>query len=188
MPTDIIIPFYRQPSLVKGLFDSLLRVGSELAGAECRVIAINDSPDDGELKIRLRQAVAELAAVVPCRVIENDRNLGFARSVNRAAAESVTDRHDVILLNSDTIVFPGAITEVQRVASLDPMIGFVSPRSNNATICSLPTQSEFRKLTPEQSYSNFQELSGYLPEYHYVPVGVGFCLFIKFQIWMSSDF
>jgi GT2 family glycosyltransferase/glycosyltransferase involved in cell wall biosynthesis len=182
LPIDIIIPFYRQPSLVKTLFDSLHRVSEELRATDCRVIAINDSPDDGELKERLRQAAAELSAVVPCRVIENAQNIGFGRSVNGAAAEPVANRHDVILLNSDTIVFPGAIAELQRVANLDPMIGFLSPRSNNATICSFPPGPEFRKLTPEQSFAVFRELSGYLPEYHYVPVAVGFCLYIKFQI------
>jgi GT2 family glycosyltransferase len=182
MPTDIIIPFYRQPELVKSLFESLQRVGEELAATGCQIIAINDSPDDGELKTRLRQAVADLTAVVPCRVIENERNLGFGRSVNGAAHDSVANRRDVILLNSDTILFPGAIPELQRVAYLDPMIGFVSPRSNNATLCSFPPQPEFQKLTPEQSYAVFRDLSRHLPEYHYVPVAVGFCLFIKFQI------
>lgn len=182
MPTDIIIPFYRQPSLVKSLFESLHRVAQELAGTGCQVIAINDSPDDGELKPLLRQAVKDLSDLLPCRLIENERNLGFGRSVNAAASESVANRHDVILLNSDTILFPGAIAELHRVAGLDPMIGFVSPRSNNATICSFPPQPEFQKLPPEQSYEVFRALSGYLPEYHYVPVGVGFCLFIKFQI------
>ena len=182
MPIDIIIPFYRQPSLVKGLFESLHRVGEELAASDCQVIAVNDSPDDAELKTALRQAVAELSSVLPCRVIENERNIGFGRSVNGAASESVANRHDVLLLNSDTIMFPGAVREIKRVAELDPMIGFVSPRSNNATICSFPPQREFQKLSPEQSYAVFRELSVYLPEYHYVPVAVGFCLFVKFQI------
>lgn len=182
MPTDIIIPFYRQPLLVKGLFQSLHCVGEELAAAECRVIAVNDSPDDEELKAALRAAVAALATVVSCRLIENPRNFGFGRSVNGAASDSVASRRDVLLLNSDTLLFPGAIAEIQRVAYLDPMIGFVSPRSNNATICSFPPQPEFRNLAPEQSYAVFRELSRYLPEFHYVPVAVGFCLFIKFQI------
>ena len=182
LPTDIIIPFYRQPTLVKSLFESLLRQAEELKASGCQVIAVNDSPDDGELKTRLREAAANLSGIVPCRVIENERNIGFLRSVNVAASESVANRHDVILLNSDTILFPGAIAAMQRVAGLDPMIGFVSPRSNNATICSFPPQAEFLKLDPERSYEVFQALSAYLPEYHYVPVGVGFCLLIKFQI------
>lgn len=182
LPTDIIIPFYRQPSLVKSLFDSLRGQAGELTSTGCQVIAINDSPEDGELKIRLREAVSDLAALAPCRLIENPRNLGFGPSVNLAASESVANRRDVLLLNSDTIVYPGAIAEIQRVAQLDPMIGFVSPRSNNATICSFPPQKEFHTLPPEKSYEIFRALAGYLPQYHYVPVGVGFCLFIKFQI------
>jgi GT2 family glycosyltransferase len=182
LPIDIIIPFYRQPSLVKGLFESLHRVSEELVSTGCQIIAINDSPDDAELQPLLRQAVQALSAKVPCRVVENVQNLGFGRSVNGAASESVAKRHDIILLNSDTILFPGAIAEMQRVAGLDPMIGFVSPRSNNATICSFPSQREFQKLPPEQAYQVFRELSGYLPEFHYVPVAVGFCLYVKFLI------
>jgi len=182
LPVDILIPFYRQPALVKSLFDSLHRVADELVETECRVVAINDSPDDGELKVKLREAVSTLSAVMPCRLIENEHNIGFARSMNGAASQSVADRNDVILLNSDTILFPGAIREVKRVAYLDPMIGFVSPRSNNATICSFPARPEFQKLQPEQSYEVFRALSGYLPEYHYVPVAVGFCLYIKLSI------
>jgi len=182
LPIDIIIPFYKQPSLVKGLFESLHRVGEELVATGCRVIVVNDSPDDAELKPLLQQAVADLSAVTPCRLIENLQNLGFGRSMNGAAADSVENRHDIILLNSDTVVFPGAIAELQRVANLDPMIGFVSPRSNNATICSFPPQREFQKLPPDQAYSVFRELSRYLPEFHYVPVAVGFCLYIKFLI------
>ena len=182
LPIDIIIPFYRQPSLVKGLFESLQRISEELVTTGCQVIAVNDSPCDGELKPLLRQATQDLSAVAPCRLIENIQNLGFGRSVNAAARESIANRHDVILLNSDTIVFPGAIAELQRVANLDPMIGFVSPRSNNATICSFPPQPEFQHLPPEQAYGVFRDLSGYLPEFHYVPVGVGFCLYIKFSI------
>ena len=182
LPIDIIVPFYRQPGLVKTLFDSLHRVHDELLETGCEIIAINDSPEDDELKALLRQAVENLAQSVPCRLIENSQNLGFGRCVNGAADSSVKNRHDVLLLNSDTIVFPGAIREMQRVAGLDPMIGFVSPRSNNATICSFPPQPEFHQLSPEESYAVFRELSGYLPEYHYVPVAVGFCLLIKFQI------
>jgi GT2 family glycosyltransferase len=182
LPIDIIVPFYRQPSLVKTLFDSLHGVHEELVECDCQIIAINDSPEDEELKAVLCHAVAELASLVPCRLIENPENLGFGRSVNEAAGWSVRNRHDVILLNSDTILFPGAVREMRRVAGLDPMIGFVSPRSNNATICSFPSQPEFQKLAPEESYSVFQELSRFLPDYHYVPVAVGFCLFISFHI------
>ena len=117
-----------------------------------------------------------------CRLIRNDRNLGFVRSVNGAARKSIETRHDLVLLNSDTLVFPGALREMRKVANCDPLIGFVSPRSNNATICTLPMQSEFQQIEPAESYSIFQQICSYLPEFHLVPTAVGFCLYIKLEV------
>jgi GT2 family glycosyltransferase/glycosyltransferase involved in cell wall biosynthesis len=181
-PVDIIIPFYKNAALVAPLFQSLEAIGPELNAASCSVVAVNDSPDDAELGPVLRDAVERLSKSVPSRLIENEENLGFVRSVNAAAEAAVSAKHDVILLNSDTVVFPGAVSEMCRVAYLDPMTGFVSPRSNNATICSLPHQPEFRDLPPAEAYANFRDLSKYLPEYHYVPTAVGFCLYIKLEV------
>jgi GT2 family glycosyltransferase len=180
--TDIIIAFYRNADLVEPLFRSLEEVGEELACGRCSVVAINDSPDDADLRVRLREAVTSLSRTVPCRLIENTRNMGFVRSMNAAASEAIEHERDVLLLNSDTVVFPGAIAEIQTVAYSDPMIGFVSPRSNNATICSLPHDGEFRSFTPTEAHIAFTEVSKFLPRFHFVPTGVGFCLFIKSEV------
>src|ERR1017187_1365691 len=179
---DVIIPFYKNVQLVRPLFESLHAVAAELNECSFCLVPVNGSPDDADLRGALRDAVERLAQLAPCRLIENESNLGFVRSANAAVSASATSRHDVILLNSDTVVFPGALSEIRRVAYLDPMTGFVSPRSNNATICSLPHQPEFRHLGPEAAYANFRELSKHLPEYHYVPTAVGFCLYIKLEI------
>jgi len=178
---DIVIPFYKNAGLVRPLFDSLERVGGELCNRHT-VVAINDSADEPELEAELSAAVERLSRQAPCRLIRNARNLGFVRSVNQVLAAARDARHDVLLLNSDTVIFPGAITELRRVAYLDPMTGFVSPRSNNATICSLPCQTVFKCVTPAEAYENFLALSKYLPEYNYVPTAVGFCLYIKAEI------
>jgi len=181
-PIDIIVPFYKNAQLVAPLFQSLAQLQDELAGLCCSIIAINDSPDDRELERCLRGARDALSSIVPCELKENEQNIGFVQSVNNALSKSLAQRHDVLLLNSDTIVFPGAVTEIRKTAYRDPMIGFVSPRSNNATICSLPHQEEFRALEPAESHAIFLELSRYLPDFHFVPTAVGFCLFIKFEI------
>jgi GT2 family glycosyltransferase/glycosyltransferase involved in cell wall biosynthesis len=181
-PIDIIIPFYRNAKLVEPLFRSLQSAAAELNDASCSVVAVNDSPDDLELKPVLREAVESLAQSVPARLVENEHNLGFVRSVNMAAAVSLVARRDIILLNSDTVVFPGALSELKRVAYLDPMIGFVSPRSNNATICTLPHQGEFHHLSAEEAYRSFRDIARYLPDFHFVPTGVGFCLYIKARV------
>ena len=179
---DIIIPFYKNAALVAPLFESLSTVVNELIDNHCTVVTVNDSPDDLELAAALSAAVDLLSPAIPCRLLRNERNLGFVRSINSCLKAAVDADHDVILLNSDTRVFPGAITEIRRVAFLDPMTAFVSPRSNNATICSLPHQPEFRNLAPAEAYANFRCLSRHLPDFHYLPTAVGFCLYIKHQI------
>ncbi|MGD0667784.1 MAG: glycosyltransferase [Bryobacteraceae bacterium] len=181
-PVDIIIPFYRNANLVAPLFHSLRSVAAELNESLCTVVAVNDSPEDLDLKSALGAAVTQLAQLVPTRLIDNECNWGFVRSVNAAAAVPLAARHDILLLNSDTVVFPAAVSEMKRVAYLDPMIGFVSPRSNNATICSLPHQPQFGNVTPEEAYANFHALARYLPDFHFLPTAVGFCLYIKARV------
>ncbi len=185
---DIIIPFYRNAGLVAPLFQSFQEVREELRDLACTIVAVNDSPGDAELKEALASAMDALSPHVPCRLIPNERNLGFVRSVNAAARQSVAARHDVLLLNSDTIVFPGALREIQKVAACDPLIGFVSPRSNNATICTFPSQEEFRHLDAAESYAIFRQLCGYMPEFHLVPTAVGFCLFVKLEVLEEFGF
>lgn len=181
-PIDIVLPLYKSADLASALLESLRSVGAELAQLRCSVIAINDSPQDPDLLACLPGAIHELSAFVPCELVANERNLGFVASVNLALRRAVERRHNVILVNSDTVVTRGALTEMQRVAYLDPMTGFVSPRSNNASLCSLPLQEEYRKLGFAASHQKFLELSRFLPDSHFVPTAVGFCLFIKREI------
>jgi GT2 family glycosyltransferase len=181
MPIDIVVLFYRNPDLVNRVFSSLSRCDSELAKLECRIIAVNDSPDDDELCGALQDAPGMLAQT-PVSVKANARNLGFVRSANRVMARAVKDNHDVLLLNSDTVVFPGAVAEIVRVAKRDETIGFVSPRSNNADICNLPHQQAYRSLDAEEAHTAFLRLAPYLAEYQIVPTAGGFCLLIKCQV------
>jgi glycosyltransferase involved in cell wall biosynthesis len=89
---------------------------------------------------------------------------------------------DVIILNPDAIVNAGAITEMYQVSYLDPMIGFVSPRSNNAGICSLPHQDRYKMMSPSDSLASFRHLSPYLPRFQFIPFATGSCLFIRWNI------
>jgi GT2 family glycosyltransferase len=181
-PFDVIVPFYRNAAVVVPLFRSLAEVQEELRDLDSIIVVVNDSPEDADLEKALTEAVDELSPIVPCRLIRNERNLGFVRSVNVAARQSINARHDVLLLNSDTIVFPGALREMRKVALCDPLIGFVSPRTNNASFCSFPPQKEFWHLDPAEAFASFRELCGYLPEFHLAPTAVGFCLFIKREV------
>jgi glycosyltransferase involved in cell wall biosynthesis len=181
-PILIIIPLYRNAQLIGPLVRSLMQCVDELQEIQARLLFINDSPDDVSLAEALREELPALQNILPTGLAANATNEGFIVSVNSGVAAAISEFRDVILLNSDIELFPGALREIRDVAYLDHMIGFVSPRSNNATICSLPQQSEYRHLPPARSYEIFQVLTGRLPRLTYVPTVTGFCLFIKFAI------
>jgi len=185
---QIVVPFYRNPDLVAPLLRSLADCREELAELSCSIELINDSPGDSALASELVEAVNRFPAEVSCTITTNATNLGFLASVNVACRRAEKSGSDVILLNSDTLFFSGAIREMQRVANLDPMIGFISPRSNNATICTFPQQSRYADLSPGQFNEIFQQVSTYLPEFHYVPTCVGFCLYINHFILSEVGF
>jgi len=181
-PLDIIVPFYRNAALATDLCRSLENVRHELSENRCSILAVNDSPDDSALAAVLAALPERLAPEVTVELLVNECNLGFVRSANAGLRCALERGHDAILLNSDTRLFPGAITAMRRVAALDPLIGFVNPRSNNATLCSLPQHPEYDALPPAEAYAAYLRLAAYLPDLQYLPTAVGFCMLIRFEV------
>jgi GT2 family glycosyltransferase/glycosyltransferase involved in cell wall biosynthesis len=168
---DIVIPIHGGQRVVDACLDSVL---STLPPAT-RVIVVDDaSPEPA-----LAEALSALARQKRVRLIRNSRNLGFAASVNiglRAAAA-----HDVVLLNSDTMVPPGWLDELRAVAYGAPDIGTVTPLSNDGSILSYPNQFDANDIPDLAATVRLNALArrangGGVVE---IPVGVGFCLYIK---------
>ena len=179
-PVNIIISFYKNHQLVKPLYESLIKCREEVRSLKCIIYFYIDSPEDIELKETIyKYAMQDFLDI---RIIENQRNQGFILTVNQGLKAAIDAKNDVVILNSDTQIYPGALREMIRVAYRDPMIGFVSPRSNNATICTLPHDAKSLQLSADEHYLRYQKIAKYLPEYSYVPTGVGFCLFIKWNV------
>ncbi len=178
----IAVSFYRNSHLASFIAEGLLRISEELKYFDCTVLLYNDSPDDLDLRSSLDTADKLLSVVCDCSLFTNSSNLGFVSTMNAALRLAGTDGRDIILLNSDACLAPGALGEILRVASLDPMIGFVSPRSNNATIA---TAGQFITTDVNDTRGNAvmeRDISAtlrYLPRFQFVPTVVGFCLFIK---------
>lgn len=175
----IVIPFYKNAELVQTVVGSLLACSEELIELGASVHLVNDSPGFEPLSSALLEYPKKNTPFI-IRVIENKNNQGFVWTVNSEMLEAIATKEDIILLNSDTIVFPGAIREMTALARSDPMIAFVSPRSNNATIASFP--AGFQNASPGLSAARFAQLSRFLRASTYVPTAVGFCLYIKWRV------
>lgn len=174
-PIDVIVPVYRNPALTRDCIASLRRHWAELAGRSPRLVLVDDSPDDTETSAMLEGCARDHDDVV---LLRNERNLGFVQSVNRGLELAQHAGRDVLLVNSDTLTFPGTLARLLAATGDDPQIGFASPRSNNASLCSLPHFFGGLPPTPDQAYSRWQRLSATLPRWHFVPTTVGFYMFI----------
>jgi GT2 family glycosyltransferase len=178
-PLHIIVPVYRNAELTRACVDSILRHWGEVAERRPRLLLINDSPDDDEVVLLLRALAAGRDDV---SVLTNDKNLGFVQTVNRGLALARQAGHDVLLVNSDTLTFPGTLSELLRATEDDEQIGFASPRSNNASICSLPHFHGGAPATPEDAHRRWSTLSATMPRWHFVPTAVGFYMFIDHRV------
>ena len=167
--TDVIIPIYR------GREESLACIDSVLATVdhETRVVVVDDATDDSALA----DALDVLAADERITLLRNTENQGFVISVNRALALHPT--HDVVLLNSDTLVFDGWLTRLRRAAYSAPAVGTVTPLSNNGSIASYP-RAQGTEVSPEFAAALNTLAASTHPDVQVeIPVGVGFCLYMR---------
>lgn len=168
---DIIVPVYNALTDLKCCVDSVLRHTT----GEWRLILLDDaSPDPG-----IAQYFQQLSRLDDKRIIlmQNKSNLGFVGTVNRGMSET---EHDVVLLNSDTIVTSGWLDKLRRCAASDPKIGTITPFSNNAEICSFPVfcaDNPLGNTDPERINQAFEQTAA--PVYPDIPTAVGFCMYIR---------
>jgi len=181
-PVLIAIPLYRNARLVAPLVSSLARTGADLRKIQASILFVVDSPDDSELLEVLPKSLSALTEFCTTEIHINEKNLGFIGSMNIALDRAIRDNCDVIILNSDVEVFENAFPEMQRIAYVDPMIGFVSPRSNNATIGTLPHGADAIERNADAAYELYSGLRHRLQDFVYTPTAIGFAMYIKWPI------
>ena len=182
---DIIVPVYKSVQLTTRCLNSLADHIQEIAASNPRLIVINDSPDEPDVREML-EAFAKRHSYVT--VLENERNLGFVKSVNKGLEIACKAGRDVILVNADTETFTDTLKNLVDAVYSDPQIGFASPRSNNASICSLPHFYGGVVADQAQSYKRWRVLSRTMPAFHFTPTAVGFYLYIKHAILANFGF
>ncbi len=169
---DVIVPVYTGYKETRACLESLWTTPQK---TQFRLVVINDTSPDPNLAHWLRDA----AKHHPMLLLENERNMGFAATVNRGMALSRTA--DVVLLNSDTEVAGNWLDRMRLAAYADARTGTVTPFSNNATICSYPRFCEDNTLPASH---NLTDLDALFAEANVgatveLPTAVGFCMYIR---------
>lgn len=181
--TLVIVPFYDRLDLIEKQVANLIKLAEELIAGRFELLLINDYPKGTEVSERLVSANRSFEQHgITSTCMTNQRNLGFVASVNHGLLYAIKSNKDVVLLNSDAFPEPGCLTNMRNIAYRDEKIGFTGPRSNNATLSCLPWWSSSRNVEYATTKVYFEALRLHLPEFQYVPVLTGFCIFIKLQV------
>ena len=109
---SIIIPVFNNLDFTLACLQSVAR---QQAPVEFEVIVIDDYSSDRTADV--------LPAIPGLRYLRNDRNLGFIRSCNRAAAEA--RGRFLAILNNDTYVQPGWLAELYQTMLMEKRAGLI---------------------------------------------------------------
>lgn len=171
-PVDVIIPVYDGFEETKACIESVL---GSVNSHPFKLVAINDAGPNQRLTLYLR----ELAANGFIELHENVKNLGFVGTVNKGMR--LHPDHDVILLNSDTVVANNWLDRIVDWAYHDDKVGSVTPFSNNAEICSYPVLCKSNEIVRGATVSSTDKAFSALTDRTEItlPTGVGFCMYIR---------
>lgn len=101
---------------------------SKKLSTSCEIIVVdNHSTDDSVAAIRKQLA----QSTIPFEVIVNQTNQGFAQANNQGIAQAKGEY--ILLLNSDTVVKPGALQELVKTFEQHPIkeaVAHLSPKNN----------------------------------------------------------
>lgn len=167
----LIMPVYR------GVEETKAGLGSVLAAAPqgARIIVVDDASPEPALSAYL----AGLAGLGRIELIKHARNRGFCAAVNEAL--SLAPGHDAVLLNSDILLPPGAIEQMQAVAYASADTGTVTPLTNEGSLASYPLPEGGNAMPDLAGAAALNDLAravngGLSIE---VPTGVGFCMYLR---------
>ena len=174
---EIIIPIYNAYDSVVNCVESVLR-NTNLE--QNSLILINDKSTDEKIIPYLEKIYKKgVKEKFNIKIINNEENLGFVKTVNRGMKIS---SNDVLLLNSDTEVSEGWLEKIKKCAYSDVDVATVTPLSNNATLVSVPNCLQNNNYN-EYDLKTFNETLEKINEpYYELPTGQGFCLFIKREV------
>lgn len=169
---DVVVPVYKGLAETKACLQSIIRATGSV---QSRLIVVSDNSPDTALVAWLR----EQAQTGYITLLENETNLGFPATANRGLAYD--PNHDVVLVNSDTLVFDEWLDRLAAATLTAPDIGTATPFSNNASICSYPAINIENPLLGDISPKELDRLFAKINNGKILdlPTAVGFCMYIR---------
>jgi GT2 family glycosyltransferase len=170
---SIVVPIFNGWNELKDCISSLKKYVSN----NHKILLVNDCSTDDKIERNILSLIADSPNFV---YFKNDENLGFVGTCNKSVSYYDTSDNDILLLNSDTEVTEGFLEEMVECLYSYERYAVVCPRSNNATILTVPYG---HRLDDElKAYSIWNKIKQYLPRCSVIPTAVGFCMLIKRNI------
>lgn len=176
---SIIIPVYADWSSLKKNIKAVKKTVPSTT--EYEVFYVNDcGPDADKLE---KKIINKIKGRSNFYYFRNKQNLGFVKSCNNAVFNLCDQTSDVLLLNSDAVVMKGWTQELRSVLYAEKEIGAVCPRSNSATIFSVPMEQDDKRIhSMKESYKLYKSMRNRLPKYYISPIAHGFCMLIRREV------
>ncbi|RWQ10860.1 class I SAM-dependent methyltransferase [Mesorhizobium sp.] len=167
----IIVPVYNAPQETDECIRSVLRHSDP----SVQLIVINDASSDP----KIREVLAQYTDLPNVEVVHNETNIGFTRTINRGI--ELAGSADVVFLNSDTIVTPQWLRNLQFAAYSEDRIATATPFSDNAGAFSAPEIGKKNPIPRWLELDDYARLVTRNSKRHYpkVPTGNGFCMFVR---------
>ncbi|GBR43660.1 glycosyltransferase [Neokomagataea thailandica] len=177
----VVIPVYRNYRVTLDCLESVLATVS----AQTRVIVVDDATPEE----KLARALDDYAEQGRIELVRLEQNRGFPVAVNMGLARAVG--HDVVLLNSDTVVPPGWLERLLRRLHVHG-VGTVTPFSNDASIFSYPSVDEPNPVPSVREAFGYDRLCQKLfredEANDDAPTANGFCMAISAQCLREVGF
>ena len=167
----VVVPVYAGLAVTQACLAAL----KAAMPAKARLILVDDAAPDPVLADWLGEFARDNAA----QLIRHVRNRGFPAAAN--AGMLAAGAGDVLLLNSDTLVPPGAIETLLDAVYARPEIGSATPFSNAAAILSYP-RWEGGNAAPDLAGTIVLNRLAAAANGHdtvEIPTGIGFCMLMR---------
>ena len=172
--TIVVLPVYRDVEVTRQCLESALP--DILVDENATLVIVNDASPDAGMEEMLQKA--QTAHPTKIKLIDNEKNLGFVKSVNKGMRSD--EDADVLLLNSDVILPRNWLSRMRTEAYAETTVATVTPLSNNTTICTFP---EFLQDNEAPAGLNIEQIDAAFRQQWLDPIeaptGIGFCMFIR---------